>query len=431
LIGGQGAGGTSYYALDITDPENPTYLWEFSTANLGYTFSNSTVSKLYSGEWAVLFTSGYNNTGGDGQGHLFALNPATGAVKTGFPLSTNSGNSGSPSNLGKLAVWADSPSTNNTAQYAYAGDLNGDLWRFDLDHTGTGHTGTQVFKLAHLENGGVVQPITTKPELSQLESGTRLVFVGTGKYVETADLSNIDVQGFYAIKDTLGAANFGGASQATWNPATDTTTIDVLGVPTVVPKFLARRLLSVNQDGVAITEESNGVTRNARKICPGASSQIARVVAPLATKTGACIDTDPTAMDWDIYGGWYVSLPENGERVNVDPKLVRGTLVFASNIPESSACTVGGRSWANFLDYSTGLGVTGQETVSIKISDSLVVGITVVKLQSGDYKAIATKSNYQQETLSVPVFASASSGGSGSSSVFGGKRGLWREFEAY
>ncbi|OHC61428.1 MAG: hypothetical protein A2040_12500 [Rhodocyclales bacterium GWA2_65_19] len=425
LIGGQGAGGTSYYALDVTDPLSPKYLWEFSTPNLGYTFSNSTVSKLPNGQWSVLFSSGYNNTasGGDGGGYLYALNPQTGAVKSGYPLATLSGSGAAPSNLGKIAIWADNPAADNTAQYVYAGDLNGDLWRFDLNHTASGHSGTQVFKLAHLESGGVVQPITTKPELSQNDSGIRQVFVGTGKYLETADLTNVDVQGFYAIKDTLGAANLGGAAQATWNPLSDTTTVDVSGTPTVVPMFLTRTLLSTDVNGAAITVTSNGVTTNARKICLGAGATV--------SAAGTCNNTDSTSMSWDTYGGWHVTLPDSGERINVDPKLVRGTLVFASNIPAADSCTVGGRSWVNFLDYSTGLAVGGETTVSIKISDSLVVGLTVVKLASGDYKAIATKSNYQQETLSVPVSAAAGGGGGGSSSIFGGKRGLWREFEAY
>ncbi|KAF0164697.1 MAG: type IV pilus assembly protein PilY1 [Rhodocyclaceae bacterium] len=422
LVGGQGAGGTSYYALDVTDPLNPKYLWEFTNTNLGYTFSNATVTKLHNGQWAVMFASGYNNhlSGGNGDGYLFALNPETGAIETGYPIAT--GATTLPSNLGKLAVWADNPATDNTAQFAYAGDLNGDLWRFDLDHTSSGHTGVQVFKLAHLESGGVVQPITTKPELTQLESGTRLIFVGTGKYLETTDLTNTSAQGFYAIKDTMGAPNFvGGVSQVTWNPITDTTTIDVSGVATTVPMFLARKLISVKEDSTEITATANGVTRNVRMICAGASSTV--------TAAGACNNVDATPMDWTIYGGWYTSFPDTGERMNVDPKLVRGTLVFATNVPAADSCTVGGRSWANFLDYSTGLSVAGATTVSIKITDSLVVGITVVKLASGDYKAIATKSNYQQETLSVPVAPSPP--GSGTSSIFGGKRGLWREYEAY
>ena len=75
----QGAGGKSYYALDVTDPTDPKYLSEFTHQDLGFSYSNSTVSKLPNGEWAVLFTSGYNNdaNGGTGDGFLFALNPET------------------------------------------------------------------------------------------------------------------------------------------------------------------------------------------------------------------------------------------------------------------------------------------------------------------------------------------------------------------
>jgi len=429
LVGGQGSGGTSYYALDVTNPLVPKYLWEFSHANLGYSFSNVTVSKLPTGAWAVLFSSGYNNNSGsgDGAGHIYALNPQTGAIKSGFPLTTGSGTSGNPSNLGKISVWADNPSIDNTAQYIYAGDLNGDLWRFDLDTGAGGHTGVSVFKLAHLENNSIAQPITTKPELTQLSSGTRVVYVGTGKYLETSDLLNVNVQGFYAIKDTLGVANLGSGGQTTWNPATDTVTVSVSGTSTSVPMFLTRSLISTNENHEAITETVSGVTKNVRKICPGAS---ATVTAATPTSDGVCNNADITVMDWSVYGGWYISLPDSGERVNVDPRLVLGTLVFASNIPAADSCTVGGRSWVNVLDYLTGLGVNGATIGSAQIADSLVVGLTVVKLSSGAFKAIATKSNYQQETLDVPVSPS-SSGGSGGNSTFGSKRSLWREFEAY
>ncbi|MCM2306028.1 MAG: PilC/PilY family type IV pilus protein [Sulfuritalea sp.] len=429
LVGGQGAGGRSYFALDVTDPTSPKYLWEFSDANLGNTFSNAAVSKLHSGEWAVMFSSGYNNTanGGDGIGHLFALNPETGAAKTGFPLSTGSGTGGSPSNLGKLALWADNPGVDNTAQYVYAGDTNGDLWRFDLDPSGTGHTGTAVFKLAHMEVSSIPLPITTRPELSSLTDGTRLIMVGTGKYLESSDLTNVDVQGFFVVKDTLGAANLGGASQETWNPATDTLPSDA-----TQPMFLQRKLIADDENGNPIAQtDASGVTRNFRMVCAGAAS----TVTPSGTAPNlsySCNNEDATSIDLSLHGGWYALFPDTGERMNVDPKLVRGTLVFATNIPAADSCTVGGRSWANFLDYQTGLAVAGQTFTSIKIPDSLVVGITVIRLQSGDYKAIATKSNYQQETLAVPIAASAPGlPSTPPANTFQSKRGLWREFEAY
>jgi type IV pilus assembly protein PilY1 len=254
-----------------------------------------------------------------------------------------------------------------------------------------------------------------------LEDGTRVLYVGTGKYLEVLDLTSTDVHAVYAIKDTLGAANLGGAAQETWNPTTDTTLIDVAGTPTTVSMFLPRRLISTKTpSGAAITTVINGETREGRMICPGAAATV--------TDAGVCADTDTRSMDWSVYGGWYATFPESGERMNVDPKLVRGSLVFATNIPGASTCTVGGDAYFTVLDFLTGLGVENQEIVSTKLKGSLAVGVTVIKLSSGEYKAIVTKSDYQQETLSVPV---APGTGGGVSSSFGSKRGLWREFEAY
>jgi type IV pilus assembly protein PilY1 len=426
MVGGLGSGGSSYYALDITDPTNPKYLWEFTHANLGKTYSNVAITKLHTGEWTVMFSSGYNNTsnGGDGAGHLFAINPRTGALMSGFPISNLSGTSGSPSNLGKITPWADSPATNNTTQFVYAGDTNGDLWRFDMDPTGTGHTGSPVFKLAHLENAGVPQPITTKPELTRLQDDVRLIMVGTGKYLEVSDLLNLDIQAVYAIKDTMGAANMGGASQATWNPTTDMLPSD----PTK-PMFLERKLISVDQNNDPITHtDSYGVTSAHRKICAGSTPTVTSSGSP-PNLTYTCTGTDSTALDYSVHGGWFARFPapvspDSGERVNVDPRIVSGTLIFASNVPSASACSVGGNAWFTAVDAATGLAI--EEFASTKVSGALVVGLTVIRLSTGEFKAIATRSDYKQETLSVPVAAAAAV-----SNTFQSKRGLWREFEAY
>lgn len=478
LVGGQGAGGTSYFALDVTDPTNPIFLWEIDNntagfSNLGYTFSNPVLAKNpVNGAWQVYFTSGYNNA--DGQGYLFTVNPKTGAL-VGTPLKTDellssavwvagvvtftlpghnfsigsnititgvspggyngsytvtaitadtfsalkvvnpgayvSGGAaydGRPRNLGKLAAWVEAAKTDNTAQYLYAGDLLGDMWRFDLYPAGTGHTGRSVFKLAHLETtGGIEQPITTKPQLTTAPNtaASHLVFIGTGKYLEASDLTNTDVQAVYAIKDELSS------TQRTWNPATDTVT--VAGSP--VPAFLFKKLISTKTDGSPIqwVDEFGGTTPG-RNICSGTSSTV--------SATGTCNDTDATVMDWDVYGGWGVSLPDAGERVNVDLKLTQGTLVFASNIPGASTCTTGGSAFVNFVDYSTGKSIESDGKASRKVPGALVVGITVIKLASGETKVIVTKSDYKQETFKVNV---------NPTSTFLGKRSLWREFEAY
>ena len=76
LVGGLNRGGKGYYALDITNPAAPVLLWEFTDANLGYTYGNPRITKLKDGTWVVIFASGYNNA--DGVGRLYIRNAYTG-----------------------------------------------------------------------------------------------------------------------------------------------------------------------------------------------------------------------------------------------------------------------------------------------------------------------------------------------------------------
>ena len=69
LVGGFNKGGKGYYALDITDPENPKALWEVNRQNIstmGHSMGRPLISKLPDGTWVVFLTSGYNNDGGKG-----------------------------------------------------------------------------------------------------------------------------------------------------------------------------------------------------------------------------------------------------------------------------------------------------------------------------------------------------------------------------
>lgn len=57
-----GIGFSSYFALDVTDPENPTLLWEFADPDLGFSTSGPAVVRighpLKNGRWFVVFGSG-------------------------------------------------------------------------------------------------------------------------------------------------------------------------------------------------------------------------------------------------------------------------------------------------------------------------------------------------------------------------------------
>ncbi len=187
LVGGLGAGGRGYYALDITNPDNPLTLWEFSNDslggdnNLGQTFGNPVITKRADGTWVVAFTSGYNNVATPATSRRATAPPpvtATAICSSSTPTpaprlldiptyttgTTPAGTAATPSGLGKLNAWVDSD-IDNTAKRFYAGDLLGNLWRFDVDNLVAPNQA--ALRLAYFSVGGVAQPITTQPIAGQ------------------------------------------------------------------------------------------------------------------------------------------------------------------------------------------------------------------------------------------------------------------------
>jgi type IV pilus assembly protein PilY1 len=197
LIGALGKGGRGYFALDITDPASPKYMWSFTAdtnPNMGYSYGAATVTKV-DGTWAVLLPSGYNNipesgkyTSADGIGRLFLVNASSGNLIK--EISTGSGSVSTPSGLAKINPRVQFFETDNTATLAYGGDLLGNLWRFDLLN------GT-VSKIIAL---GSNQPITVAPEIADA-SGKTVLYFGTGRYLSQDDLTLDKQQAIYGIKD--------------------------------------------------------------------------------------------------------------------------------------------------------------------------------------------------------------------------------------
>jgi hypothetical protein len=313
LVGGLNHGGRGYYALDVTDPAAPKGLWEFTDANLGYSYGNPVITKLADGQWVVMVTSGYNNA--DGQGHLFILNAQTGSKLK--DLSTGAGSAAAPSGLAKIANFVNFPENNNLTLRVYGGDLLGNLWRFDVNDflhpDDPDETDTDVQRLATLMSGaedgdGEPQPITTAPQLGMINNRYAVVFVGTGQLLGNPDLTTTGMQSMYGIKDPLTALDYG-------DPRT-----------TALGSFVEQVM------GTGTCSESNAYCETGESI----------------------ITITKNAVDWATKSGWYVDFPVAGERVVNNIDLRDSILAITTNTPQSGVCTPAGTSDLYFLDYATG-----------------------------------------------------------------------------
>ena len=353
IVGGLGAGGRGYYAMDVTNPSSPVALWEFQDNNLGYTLGKPEITKLKDGTWVVIFASGYNNVSpGDGHGRLYVVNAATGSlIRT---IDTGIGDTTTPSGLAQIRAWVDRTEINNTSLRVYGGDNLGNVWRFDINNDiGAGGYDAQLLATL-LGSAGNAQPMTARPELG-LVNGNAVVYVGTGRYLGVTDLTDSSPQSLYAIKDTLGSTSLG-------NPR--------------VGNFVAQTL-------------TGGTCPADATVCDPAQT------VRLGTSN---------AVDFATQNGWYIDLPATRERANTDPQLALGTLVYTTNVIDPDACSVGGTSFINFFDYRTGGPVTSATGVtSVLLGNAIATRPTIVRLPSGKVISLTRLSDARTVVSRIPV----------------------------
>lgn len=321
LVGGLGKGGNGYYALDVTSATaadevsvKNKVLWEYpnsitnatarttATHNTGYSYAKPIIVKTAAEGWVVLVTSGYNNgtnsgdSGGDGLGHLFVLNPKTGDLILDIPTS---GCTTTPtSNPCGLAQISASVASTGFVDYVYGGDLYGNLWRFDLTSTSSSSWSTAL--LATLkDSGGHYQPITAAPTLTMVD-GRRMVEIGTGQY-----FGNTDVTGSTG-------ANYAASQTQTLYGLWDA----LVAMPTS-PSLRANL-----QQQTFTTSTTKRTLSN-------------------------------SAVNYPTQKGWYMDLSA-GERINTQCATSYDNLVCTSNIPSATKCQPGGSSWEYVVSSKTG-----------------------------------------------------------------------------
>ncbi|TCS36483.1 type IV pilus assembly protein PilY1 [Paucimonas lemoignei] len=358
IIGGLNKGGCGYYAIDITDPTTPKGLWEFTNANMGYTYGNPVTVKRSDGKWVTIVTSGYNNvpgngcgSTGDGNGHIYVLDTATGElldeITTQLNATTPAGTVSTPNGLGRLRAWIEDPAL-QVAERLYAGDLLGNLWRIDYDNRYP-PSGKEAVLLAQLKDrNDNPQPITIRAELGKLKEGGvgyDVVFIATGRYLGVNDLNDTSQQTVYAIKDTLQSTGIGDARD----------------------NHMKSRTLSQT---TASTGELAG-----------------RIIR---TITG-------DSVSWAADNGWYFDLNPSdrspGERVNINMQLQGRTLYPVGNVPSNNACDVGGSAYLYMIDVLTGKNLQSASNGMAGLflsNNALAAGITVFMTENGSRKVLIT-----------------------------------------
>lgn len=224
LVGSLGAGGKGYFVLNMTDPSQFTVVNAASVVitdttatndiDIGNTMSppaqddasanrSSQIVKMNNGRWAAVMGNGYNSSSEapvliiqylDGNKAVVKVSPCT------FPTSGACTFKGTNGLSTPRLIDLDG---NGTADIAYAGDLQGNVWKFNLtsatDTSWNTLFSNQPFFVA--KQGGVTQPITTAPYWKPHPLGGVMVAVATGRNLTDADQSTTQTDSVYGIYD--------------------------------------------------------------------------------------------------------------------------------------------------------------------------------------------------------------------------------------
>ncbi|MBX2881975.1 MAG: hypothetical protein KTR32_18650 [Granulosicoccus sp.] len=206
LVGSMGAGGRSIFAIDITEPDSVSaddILWEFSHPDLGFGVSDPEIARLPNGDWAAVFGNGYN--GDDAAASLFVVDLADGTLLK--QLETGAGDASNPNGLA-APVLTNFPDRSAITNYVYAGDLLGNLWRFDLTGNNINQWSTSKVFTATAPDGAA-QSFTVAPRLTinPDDLDELILTIGTGSFIRTGDDLDDQVQTLYAIQDDLQQTN--------------------------------------------------------------------------------------------------------------------------------------------------------------------------------------------------------------------------------
>lgn len=341
LVGTLRAGGQGIFALDITNPDEIKLLWELDQNSAafidkvkpGHSFPRPTIARLHNGRWAVVTGNGYDNGDDSGKAALYIIDAITGELTKSLEVQSPGSATHNGLSTPKLADFDG----DGVADYAYAGDLHGNLWRFDLlgANAGEGREkeegsiygdkdgNTTGFKVSYgaepmftaESSNNRAQTIMAPPSLVRHpDRQSYLIVFGTGKYYEEGDAGGdlSAAQSIYAIWDKE-------------TKAQDTSALSISRADLLEQSFIEN---VVGKNAVA------DVNREARTL-------------------------SDNEMDWESKKGWVLDLKVGesaltGEMLINDMRVVGTTLLFSTLVPNDDPCAHGAGNWLYAINPFTG-----------------------------------------------------------------------------
>lgn len=326
LVATLGRGGKGLFGLDVTNPASfsaGNVAWEYTSTtdtDLGYMIGKPVIARMNDGSVVALVGNGYNST--SGRAVLYMINLATGTVKAKFDTGVGTDN-------GLATPGVFDANGDGLVDYIYAGDLKGNVWKFDVSSKTSSAWSRSKFFTA-VDSSDIPQPITSQINVyvnylrGDIHAGKRFLFFGTGAYFRKTDPDDKSVQTWYGLID----------------------------------------------EGSSIS---------------GRSLLRPRTVASLLTADGMPARSFSRATTGDMANrkGWYIDWinPGNskiGERMITPSVLYRfsePTLIGSSIIPEADdPCQPGGTGYINAINAFTGASLAASPFVFGNYNGSTIVG---------------------------------------------------------
>ncbi|KQP39983.1 pilus assembly protein [Pseudorhodoferax sp. Leaf274] len=331
LVGTLGAGGKGYFVLDVTKPGSksaatgttvPTNFAKSNAASLvvmdktsvagattedadighimvnpvvedGNTQKSTQIVRMNNGRWALVSGNGYNSTNERPVLLIQYLDGDRSLLKIVASSTTGASNGLSAPRLVDI-------DGNGTPDVIYAGDLRGNMWKFDVMSAtasewkvsfGTSSTPLPLYSATYTAPGASTsqaQPITAPPVVRSNERGVvgLMVAFGTGRNLTEADRSDTSVQSIYSVLDN--------------------TRYKLVNVS-------SKQYVAVDTDAVTPAAVGSGVSKLVQQSV-NTNSKIAGAAASLGRDFWTVTQKTVTYADGTTKG-WYMNLPESGERV--------------------------------------------------------------------------------------------------------------------